>query len=94
VSGAIPGPRSLTLIWTMAGGEHRKALRTRWSTRTAAGSSPRHPRRAVGDVQVIGVPDARYGEELCAWVRLCEGHQVGGEELRDWCRGKIASAGL
>jgi len=40
---------------------------------------------------VVGVPDARYGEELCAWVRLREGHQVGGEELRDWCRGKIAS---
>jgi fatty-acyl-CoA synthase len=48
-----------------------------------------HP--AVSDVQVVGVPDARYGEELCAWVRLKEGETVDGEALRAWCKGRIAT---
>jgi len=47
-----------------------------------------HP--AISDVQVIGVPDAKYGEELCAWVRCKEGETTTAEELRAWCRGKIA----
>ena len=45
---------------------------------------------AVADVQVIGVPDARYGEELCAWVRLREGEHLTAEQLRDYCQGRIA----
>ena len=48
-----------------------------------------HP--AIGDVQVIGVPDARYGEELMAWVKLKEGQFVASEELVAFCQGKIAS---
>ncbi|MEV4734616.1 AMP-binding protein, partial [Saccharopolyspora sp. NPDC049426] len=45
----------------------------------------------VLDAQVIGVPDARYGEELMAWVRLREGAAVlTAESLREFCSGKLA----
>ncbi len=49
----------------------------------------RHP--DVSDVQVIGVPSERYGEEVMAWVRLREGASISGEELTEYCRGKIAT---
>jgi fatty-acyl-CoA synthase len=48
----------------------------------------RHPK--IQDVQVIGVPDPRYGEELCAWVRLREGEAATAEEIRAFCQGQIA----
>ena len=44
----------------------------------------------VADVQVVGVPDARYGEELVAWVTLREGAVAGEEDIREFCRGRIA----
>ena len=47
-----------------------------------------HP--AVKDVSVIGVPDEKYGEELCAWVVLKPGEDASEEEIRAFCRGKIA----
>src|SRR5262249_4173060 len=45
----------------------------------------------VADVQVIGVPDARYGEELMAWIKLREGQSATDEELQQFCRGQIAT---
>ena len=48
-----------------------------------------HP--AIADVQVIGVPSEKYGEEVMAWVKLREGAQASGDELAAWCKGKIAT---
>jgi fatty-acyl-CoA synthase len=44
----------------------------------------------VAEVQVFGIPDQKYGEELCAWVVLQPGQQATEEEIREYCRGKIA----
>jgi fatty-acyl-CoA synthase len=42
------------------------------------------------DVQCFGVPDSKYGEELCAWVKLRDGALLSEEDVRAYCRGKIA----
>jgi fatty-acyl-CoA synthase len=47
-----------------------------------------HPE--IVDVQVIGVPDERYGEELMAWVRLREGVTLTVDDVAGFCRGRIA----
>jgi fatty-acyl-CoA synthase len=47
-----------------------------------------HP--AVASAQVIGVPDARLGEELMAWVALRDGEVVTDDELRAFCRERLS----
>jgi fatty-acyl-CoA synthase len=47
-----------------------------------------HP--SVEDVQIVGVPDVKYGEELCAWVKLRPGASLTEEDIRDYCRGRLA----
>ncbi|HWL42982.1 MAG TPA: AMP-binding protein [Ilumatobacter sp.] len=44
----------------------------------------------IADVQVIGVPDAKYGEELMAWVKLREGATLTDADVRGFCEGRIA----
>jgi fatty-acyl-CoA synthase len=48
----------------------------------------RHPK--IQDVQVFGVADQKYGEELCAWVRLRAGEQLTEAEVQAFCQGQIA----
>jgi hypothetical protein len=50
-----------------------------------------HQLPEILDVEVIGVPSQRYGEEVMAWVRLHEGASVTGDELVSACRGRIAT---
>ncbi|MET4260407.1 fatty-acyl-CoA synthase [Bradyrhizobium sp. S3.12.5] len=48
----------------------------------------RHPK--IQDVQIFGVADTRYGEELCAWIRVRSGETLTAEEVRAFCDGQIA----
>ncbi len=47
-----------------------------------------HPK--ISDVQIIGVPDDKYGEEVMAWVKLRDGVDATEDEVKDFCRGQIA----
>jgi len=48
----------------------------------------RHPK--IETVQVVGVPDQKYGEELCAWVKLKPGASAEAGEIQNFCKGQIA----
>jgi fatty-acyl-CoA synthase len=48
-----------------------------------------HPK--VSEAQIIGLPDLKYGEEVCAWVRLREGQCATEDEIREFCRSQIAT---
>lgn len=48
----------------------------------------RHPK--IAEVQVFGVPDAKYGEEVCAWIVLHHGQTMTEEEVKAFCQGQIA----
>jgi fatty-acyl-CoA synthase len=48
----------------------------------------RHP--AILDVQVFGIPDARYGEELCAWIKVRAGETLMEDDVKTFCHGQIA----
>jgi len=45
----------------------------------------------IADVQVVGIPDPKYGEELCAWIRMREGREpITAASLREFCAGRLA----
>jgi len=48
----------------------------------------RHPK--IQAVQVVGIPDAKFGEELCAWIRVNDGMEADEAEIRAFCQGQIA----
>ena len=48
----------------------------------------RHPK--IADVYVVGLPDARLGEAVLAWIKLKAGERMTEDEVRDYCRGQIA----
>ncbi len=48
----------------------------------------RHP--AIQDVQVFGVPDQRFGEELCAWIKIRAGEALSADDVKAFCKDQIA----
>ncbi|WP_292367574.1 AMP-binding protein [Methanoregula sp. UBA64] len=49
-----------------------------------------HHHEKVSDVYVVGVPDVKYGEELCAWIKVKSGQALTESEVKEFCKGKIA----
>jgi fatty-acyl-CoA synthase len=49
-----------------------------------------HHNEKIADVYVVGVPDIKYGEELCAWVKMKPGQTMTDQDVKDFCKGKIA----
>jgi fatty-acyl-CoA synthase len=49
-----------------------------------------HHHEKISDVYIVGVPDIKYGEELCAWVKMKPGQSMTEQEVKDYCQGKIA----
>jgi len=49
-----------------------------------------HHHDKIADVYVVGVPDVKYGEELCAWVKMKPDQTMTDQEVKDFCKGKIA----
>lgn len=50
-----------------------------------------HHHEKIADVYVVGVPDVKYGEELCAWVKMKPGQTMTEQDTKDFCKGKIAN---
>ena len=48
----------------------------------------KHPN--ILDVQIVGVPDETFGEEISAWIKLKSGASMTADELKEYCKGKIA----
>ncbi len=48
----------------------------------------KHP--SIATAQVIGLPDEKYGEEICAWVQVVDGQSLSEEDIKAYCQGKIA----
>jgi fatty-acyl-CoA synthase len=46
--------------------------------------------KAIQDVQVFGVPDSRYGEEICAWIKIRAGETLTAEDVKAFCKDQIA----
>ena len=47
-------------------------------------------RLQVQDVQLVGLPDQRFGEELCAWIIVKPGETLDEDGIREFCKGRIA----